>query len=143
LFVQRVPPTITHNELRDFTATVLSEVCHNVAIEPVLQRLNLLEKFFSMQQQMLRIKLGLDVSAPVFWGSQHQRTLFDVRVFNPTASSHHNNALVSLYRCFEREKQRRYEQRVCEVEMGSFAPLVFSTFEGWAVWLPLFIRYFL
>jgi len=51
-------PTITHNELRDFTATVLSEVCHNVAIEPVLQRLNLLVKNFSMQQQMLRMKLG-------------------------------------------------------------------------------------
>ena len=32
-------PTIRHNELRDFTATVLSEVCHDVAIEPVLQRL--------------------------------------------------------------------------------------------------------
>ena len=32
-------PTIRHNELGDFTATVLSEVCHDVAIEPVLQRL--------------------------------------------------------------------------------------------------------
>ena len=32
-------PTIRHNELRDFTAIVLSEVCHDVAIEPVLQRL--------------------------------------------------------------------------------------------------------
>jgi len=30
-------PTLHHNELRDFTATALSEVCHDVAIEPVLQ----------------------------------------------------------------------------------------------------------
>ena len=26
-----------HNELRDFTATLLTEVCHNVTIEPLLQ----------------------------------------------------------------------------------------------------------
>ena len=32
-------PTIRHNKLKDFTATVLSEVCHDIAIEPVLQRL--------------------------------------------------------------------------------------------------------
>ena len=30
----------------------------------------------------------------------------------------------------EWEKQRRYEQRVCDVEMDSFTPLVFSTFGG-------------
>ena len=28
-----------HNELRDFTASLLTEVCHNVAIEPMLQPL--------------------------------------------------------------------------------------------------------
>jgi len=35
-----------------------------------------------------------------------------------------------LYRIFEQEKQKRYEQRVHEVEMDSFIPLVFSTFGG-------------
>ena len=34
-------PTIRHNELRDFTATVLSEVCHDVTIEPRLSGENL------------------------------------------------------------------------------------------------------
>ena len=33
-------PTLCHNELRDFTAAVLSEVCHDVAVEPVLQPLS-------------------------------------------------------------------------------------------------------
>ena len=33
-------PTIRHNELRDITASLLSEVCHNVATEPRLQPLN-------------------------------------------------------------------------------------------------------
>ena len=33
-------PTIRHNEIRDLTASLLSEVCHNVVIEPHLQPLN-------------------------------------------------------------------------------------------------------
>ena len=30
-------PSIRHNEIRDITATLLTEVCHNVSIEPDLQ----------------------------------------------------------------------------------------------------------
>ena len=33
-------PTIRYNEIRDLTASLLSEVCHNVAIEPHLQLRN-------------------------------------------------------------------------------------------------------
>ena len=33
-------PTIRHNEIQDLTVSLLSEVCHNVAIEPHLQPLN-------------------------------------------------------------------------------------------------------
>ena len=32
-------PTIRHNEIRDFTAHLMTEVCHNVALEPHLQPL--------------------------------------------------------------------------------------------------------
>ncbi len=31
-------PSIRHNEIRDMTATLMSKVCHNVKIEPGLQR---------------------------------------------------------------------------------------------------------
>ena len=30
-------PSIRHNELRDFTASLLLETCHGVAVEPSLQ----------------------------------------------------------------------------------------------------------
>ncbi len=30
-------PSIRHNEIRDLTATLLTEVCHDVCIEPELQ----------------------------------------------------------------------------------------------------------
>ena len=33
-------PTIRHDEIRDITATLLTEMCHNVATEPPLQPLS-------------------------------------------------------------------------------------------------------
>ena len=33
-------PTIRHNEIRDFTAKLLTEVCHDVCVEPPLQALS-------------------------------------------------------------------------------------------------------
>ena len=71
-----------------------------------------------------------DVSAQGFWGDRYQRAFFDVKVFNPNSSSYRNLQLTTAYRNQEREKQRKYEQRIREVEMGSFTPLVFSTSGG-------------
>ena len=51
-------------------------------------------------------------------GGHHQKTFFDVRVFNPTALSYLSTAVSSLYRWFEREKQQMYEQHVRDVEMS-------------------------
>ena len=36
----------------------------------------------------------------------------------------------SIYARNEKEKRRKYQQRVCEVEQGSFTPLVFSSSGG-------------
>ena len=121
-------PTLRHNELRDFTAAALSEVCHDVAIEPVLQPLS--GESFRYATANVEDEARLDVSVRGFWGGRHQKTFFDVRVFNPTALSYRSTAVSSLYKRFEREKQRMYEQRVRDVEMSSFTPLVFSTFGG-------------
>ena len=33
-------PSLRHNEVRDFTATVMTEVCHDVCVEPHLQPLS-------------------------------------------------------------------------------------------------------
>ena len=33
-------PTLRHNQVRDFTANIMSEVCHDVCIEPQLQELS-------------------------------------------------------------------------------------------------------
>ena len=69
----------------------------------------------------------LDASAEGYWGGQ--RAYFDVKVFNLTAPSHRITSMPSLYRWFKKEKCRKYEQRIEEVELSSFVPLVFSTLE--------------
>jgi len=59
----------------------------------------------------------------------HQRAFFDVRVFNPNAPSYRKAAASSLYRKFERDKQRMYEQRIRMLRWV----LVFSTFGGMGI----------
>ena len=81
-------PTIRHNELRDFTATVLSD---DVAIELVLQRLSGENLQYATENEA-----HLDVSAKGFWGGRHQRGFFNIRVFNPTASSYRDIHIASL-----------------------------------------------
>ena len=72
----------------------------------------------------------LDVVAQSFWGRDRQCAYFDIRVFNPFAQSYLNSSLAQCYRRNEQEKKRECEQRVREIEHGSFAPLVFSTSGG-------------
>ena len=73
----------------------------------------------------------LDIVAENFWGRERQNAFFDVMVFNPYAPSHRGTTLVQCYRLRnEQEKKRAYEERVREVEHGSFSPLIFSTSGG-------------
>ena len=53
-----------------------------------------------------------------------------MRVFNPTAPSNCQQSLASTYKKHERIKIRDYEQRVREVEHGTFTPLIMSLTGG-------------
>ena len=120
-------PIIRHNELRDVTAYLLSEVCHGVGIEPTLQPL---------ANETLRYRTAnreegarLDIVAEDFW-SHRQHVFFDVRVFNPFGPNLRNTSLPSCYRQKEQEKRRAYDQRIRDIDHGSFTPLIFSTSGG-------------
>ena len=121
-------PSIRHNEIRDITAHLMSEVCHNVAVEPHLQPLTgeTLRGASAIRQEGARI----DVPADGFWGSRFERAFFDVRVFNPFAPSNRSSSLSACYRNHENVKKRGYEQRIREVERGTFSPLVFLSTGG-------------
>ena len=121
-------PSVRHNDLRDFTANLLTEVCPNVCIEPPLQAL--IGELLSHETSNSQDGAHLDVSAQGFWGDRHQRTFFCCTCFPPKCSLYRKMQSTSAYRLHERQKQRSYAQRVHEIEHGSFTPLVFTTSGG-------------
>ena len=58
----------------------------------------------------------LDVAASGVWGGRFERTYFNVRVFNPLASSCQAHSLSATYAKHEGEKRRHYEDHVREIE---------------------------
>ena len=122
-------PSICHNEIRDLTAALLSEVCPNTSTEPSRQPLG--DENFDHDTAIRDDEARLDVKARGFW-RKGQDAFFDVRVFHPNASSYRNKPLSSLYRQHENEKKRSYSQRVREVERAAFTPLVLTTTGGMA-----------
>ena len=71
-----------------------------------------------------------DVRAEGFWDCRQQHAYFDVKVFNPTAATYRNMTLQSCYHRLEAGKRREYQDRILNVEHGSFSPLIFSTAGG-------------
>ena len=117
-----------HNEVRDITATLLTEVCHGVTTEPHLQPLS--GESLSYHSAITEDGPRLDVAVYGFGGGRFERAFVDVRVFNPSAQSKRQVSLSSVYRRNEQEKRRQYDERVCEVEHATFTPLVLSTTGG-------------
>ena len=105
----------------------MTEVCHDVCVEPTLQPIT--GEVFSNATAIADDGARLDIAANGFWGGRSERAFFDVRVFNPLAPSN-RQPLPTCYRKHENQKKRAYEQRVREIEHGSFAPLVMSLTGG-------------
>ncbi len=116
--------SIRYNEIRDLTATLMTEVCNDVCVEPDLQALS--SKTMARRTAITTDNARLDIAANGFWGGRLERTFIDVRVFNPHASSNRSTSLEQCFRKHELEKKRAYEQRVREAEHASFTPLVLS-----------------
>ena len=55
---------------------------------------------------------------------------FDVRVFNPNAKRYVNQDISKTYELNKKEKKRLHNERVIEIEHGSFTPLTMSATGG-------------
>ena len=71
----------------------------------------------------------LDVAARGFW-QDGAMAFFDVRVFNPFAKAHIKSKLMSVFDSQEKQKKTHYNQRVIDIEHGSFTPIVLSAYGG-------------
>ena len=123
-------PSIRHNEIWDLTATLLTEVCNDVCIEPLLQPVT--EEELTSSTANSQPGAHLDIAANGVWGGTFERTYFDVRVFNPHATSNRHTKLHSVYRKHEQVKKHAYEQRIRKVKYTIFTPLVLSATGGLA-----------
>ena len=120
-------PTIRHNKLRDLTASLLTNVCHNVATEPRLQPLS--SESLTTHSAITTDDARLDIRARGFRSSA-QDAYFDVRVFHTHAMSNASGPISAVYRKHEAIKKSAYGQRVRDIEHRVFTPQVFST-TGW------------
>ena len=114
-----------HNKVRDFEAEIMKEVCYDVKIEPDLLPLETNHITDGNRAKKAR----LDVSGVGVWGS-FERTFLDVRIMHPNAPSYIDKPIRQVYEDHEAEKKRHYNERVIQVEKGSFTPIVMSTFGG-------------
>ena len=108
-----------HNELRDLEAEMLSMVCNDVEIEPVLQEIN----GKTLNRGANRAPdARLDISARGFW--ERQRTaFFDVRVCHPNACSYRDLSAKEIYRQHENEKKTP----ICKQGDGGGARHLYAT----------------
>ena len=65
--------SICHNEVRDLTAKLLSEVCHNVEVKPNLQPLNC--ETFHYKTANTQNGARLDISVNGFWSGNFENFL--------------------------------------------------------------------
>ena len=120
--------TLRHNEVRDVTATLLSEVCKDVELDPSLLILNGEEQNMSKTAKK-NDEVRLDICARSFWVSG-QKAFFDVRVFDPNARRYSKQTLKQCYSINENENKRHDNIGIMEVDQGSFTPLDFTFAEG-------------
>ena len=99
-----VPILIRHNEIRDVTANLLTEVCHDVVVEPDLQPLTGEALACATLNPSVGATLAIAVNG--FWGGRYEKSFLDVRVFNPHAPSNNKTSINSCYRKHENEEKK-------------------------------------
>ena len=113
-----------HNRIRDTEAAILKEVCKDVRIEPELLPVE-------TENGERAAKERLDVSAVGIW-SPMERSFLDVRVVHPNSPSYRDKSISQIYEQHEKQKKKKYNQRIVQIEKATFTPLVFSTTGGMA-----------
>ena len=74
-----------------------------------------------------------------FW-SRGVTAFFDVKVTHVNSKCNQEKATSTIVKEQEEEKKRKYQQRVLEVEIGSFTPLVFGTNGGMGADCDCFLK---
>ena len=117
-------PTARHNEVRDLIASTMEGVFHNVEIEPLLLSYQN-EELPGPTVNCTQVAL-VDIKARGFWTCQ-QNAIFDIRITHPKADLQCAKEVEMQLLANEREKKRKYAERISSVDRGVFTPLVYAT----------------
>ena len=97
--------SIRHNDLRDVTARIVSEVNKNTEIEPKLIPLSGEELHGRTTNRSNEARL--DIRTREYW-ERGQQAFFDIRLFDPNASRYLNKSLQQCHATNKLEKKRSY-----------------------------------
>ena len=100
------------------------QACHNVAIEPQLAPLS--SEVFSATSTNTADDGHANVCARGFW-TPAQDSFSDIKIFHPNAASYAEKPLEKLLLQHEQQKKLEYNERIVNVDRGTFCPLVFTT----------------
>ena len=109
-----------HNNVRNFEAELLAKTHTDVETEPTLQPVAG-EIINGLDGDNARP----DIRARGVWRPA-QNAFFDVRVTNTNSQSQKHQTTERVLEKQEREKKRQYNNRIMNIEHGTFTPLVFS-----------------
>ena len=115
--------TQRHDGIHELLTFLIPRICKNVEVESRLQPLD--NERFDLRTTTTSPETRLDIKAGGFW-LRGVTAFFDVRVT-------HDKPTAMIIKEQENEKKRKYQQRVLDVEMRSFTPLVFGTYGGMGV----------
>ena len=93
---------LRHDKLRDFTANLLSEVCHDLRLG--LQLKPLTGEIYNYSTSNPTEDASVDVSAQRFWVCG-QLAFSNISVFNPLAKCYNSKHLKSIFTTHEKEKK--------------------------------------
>ena len=114
---------IRHNDLRDQTANMTSEVCKDTEIEPKLTPLSGEELQEGMPNNSNKGRV--DIRTRGLW-EQGQQSFYCIWVFDPNACHYCSKSLQRCCVMNEQEKRRAYSKRILQIDHGTCTPLVFS-----------------
>ena len=117
--------SIRHNDLRDLTPRIVSEVCKDTEIEPKLLPLSGEELHGRTTNPSDKARVYIRTQG--FW-NRVQQAFFDIRVFDPTACRYLNKSLKKYHVMNEHEKKRSYNEQVLQVDHAKFTRLWYFQF---------------
>ena len=127
-----------HVGVRNLLTSLIDKLSTNVEVEPQLQPLD--NEQFNFRSTVTSPEARLEIKAGGFW-SREVTAFFDARVTHVNSKCNQGKSTSTIFKEQEKEKKRKYQQRVLDVEMASFTSLVAGTNGGMGVECNCFVKH--